>query len=83
MDKSFSSVQYFVYHYPEVFPAMGNDRLNEQLLKYQLLMMVDIPSKVNESAGLQAYHVNILWGYLWGLKKPRTHEYNFDLLWRL
>jgi len=33
---SFDSVEYFVLRYPEIFPDMGMDHLNQQFVNYQL-----------------------------------------------
>ena len=46
-------MEYFVLQYPEIFPEMNIDQLNEQFFNYQLLAAEDIPAAVKESAGLE------------------------------
>ena len=61
---------------------MNMDRPNEQFLNYQLLPTEDIPKIVKESAGVSAndpHQVDVLWGYLRGMKKPDSSSYEFDL----
>ena len=79
-------MQCFVLRYPEIFPEMNMDRLNEQFLNYELLSAEDIPTTVKENAGLSAndsHQVDILWGYLRGVKKPGSGSYEFDLLFKV
>ena len=87
LEKNFLSVQYFVLQYPEIFPDMNMDRLNEQFLNYQLLPTKNIPTIVKESAGLSAndpHRVDILWGYLRGMEeKTGSRSYKFDLLFKV
>ena len=83
LEKSFLSVEYFVLKYPEIFPEMNLDQLNEQFLNYQLLATEDIPVTVKESVGLKEedpYQVDVLWGYLRGVKTTSTTSgYESDL----
>jgi hypothetical protein len=44
-------VQYLVLQYPEIFPEIKKDQLDEQFLNYQLLSAEDIPTSVKDSAG--------------------------------
>ena len=86
LEKSFDSVEYFVLRYPEIFPDMNIDHLNEQFVNYQLLAAEDIPSVVKESIGLEEkdpYPVDVLWGYLRGVKIPGTNCFAFDLLFKV
>ncbi|CAB4036850.1 PREDICTED: uncharacterized protein LOC107326933 [Paramuricea clavata] len=87
LEKSFMSVGYFVAKYPEIFPDMDLESLNEQFLNYQLLLEEDIPAEVKEVAKCAEddphYRVDILWGYLKGVKKPGTNSLEFDLLFRV
>ena len=86
LDKSFLSVEYFVLKYPELLPDMNIDRLNDQFVNYQLLAAEDIPSVIKGSAGLEEedpYQVDILWGYLRGVKVPGTNCFAFDLLFKV
>ena len=86
LEKSFLSVQYFVLQYPERLPEMDLDGLYEQFLNYQLLSAEDIPTSVKESVGLSAndpHQVDVLWGYLKGVKKPGSSSYEFDLLFKV
>ena len=62
------------------------DQLNEQFLNYQLLSADDIPSEVKETAGLDEddrHGVDVLWGYLRGMKKPGASRCEFDLLFKV
>ncbi len=62
------------------------NRLQEQFLNYQLLATEEIPKAVKECAGLEdedPHRVDILWGYLRNVKKPRTNCSEFDLLFRV
>ena len=86
LEKSFLSVQYFVLQYSEILPEMDLDGLNEQFLNYQLLSAEDIPTSLKESVGLSAndpHQVDVLWGYLKGVKKPGSSSYEFDLLFKV
>lgn len=81
------SVEYFVTKYPKVFSDIDLQRLNEQFLNYQLLLKEDIPTEVKKLAkdveDDPYYHVDILWGYLKGVKTPGTNSLEFDLLFRV
>ena len=86
LEKSFNSVEYFICRYPELFPGINVDRLAEQFLNYQMLISQDIPTTVKESAGLKpedAHCIDVLWGYLRGLKTLGTNAFEFDLLFRV
>ena len=86
LEKNFLSVQYFILHYPEIFPEMNMDQLNEQFLNYQLLSAEDIPKSVKDSAGLNEsdpHQVDVLWGFLRGVKNPGSSSYAFDLLFKV
>ena len=81
LEKCFHSVEYFVHQYPNIFPEMHMDQLNEQFLNYQLLSADEIPPVVKETAGLNKddpYQVDVLWEYLRGLKKPGASRCEFD-----
>ena len=85
LEKCFHSVEYFVHQYPNIFPEMDMDRLNEQFLNYQLLSADEIPPVVKETSGLNKddpYQVDVLWEYLRGVKKPGASRCEFDLLFR-
>ena len=65
---------------------MDMDRLNEQFLDYQLLSADDIPPVAKETAGLNEddpHQVDILCGYLKGMKKPGASRCEFDLLFKV
>ena len=86
LQKSFSSVEYFVLRYPELFPDMNVDKLNEQFLNYQLFPEDEIPKEVKESLGLEdedPYRVDVLWGFLKGVKTAGTNTLEFDLLFKV
>ena len=86
LEKSLNSVEYFVSIYPELFPQMDLDRLTEQFLSYQMLVSEDIPTTVKESVSLKPedpHPLDVLWGYLRGLKTPGTNTFEFDLLFRV
>ena len=83
LQKSFISVEYFVHRFPKIFASIDIDRLNEEFINYQLLSPSDIPSTIKESANFSEedpHRVDILWGYLRGVKKPGTSELAFGLL---
>ena len=40
LEKHFNSVEYFVHRYPNIFPEMNMDKLNEEFLSYQMLASV-------------------------------------------
>ena len=65
LEKTFTSVEYFVMKYPHIFPDMDLERRSEQFLNYQLLMEEDIPAEVKEFAKGEEddlhYQVDILW----------------------
>ena len=83
MEKSFSSVEYFVWKYPEIFPGVHLDQLQEQFLNYQLLSEADIPKEAKANIEEHPYRVDILWGFLRGVKKPGTNSFEFDLLFKV
>ena len=86
MEKSFSSVEYFVLKYPEIFPGVHLDQLQEQFLNYQLLSEADIPKEAKANIDLSEEHlygVDVLWGFLRGVKKPGTNSFEFDLLFKV
>ena len=86
LDKCFNSVEYFVHHYPNLFPHMDLDRLNEQFLKYQLLSPDEIPPAVKQTSGLSEedpHRVDVLWGYLRDVKKAGSSVHKFDILFKV
>ena len=55
-------------------------------MNYQLLEAEEISKEVKESAGLEdddPHHIDVLWGYLKNIKKPRTKTLEFDLLFKV
>lgn len=79
-------MKYFVLKYPELLPDMNIDCLNDQFVNYQLLAAEEIPSVIKESAGLaeeDPHRVDVLWGYLRGVKVPGTNCFAFDLLFKV
>ena len=83
LQKSFISVEYFIHRFPKIFASIDIDRLNDKFINYQPLSPSDIPSTIKESANLREedpHRVDILWGYLRGVKKPGTSELAFGLL---
>ena len=86
LEKSFSSVEYFVLKYPQIFPGVHLDQLQEQFLNYQLLSEADIPKEAKANIDLSEehpYRVDVLWGFLRGVKKPGTNSFEFDLLFKV
>lgn len=97
LNSTFSSVEYFIYTYPHIFPDMNLDMLMEQYLEYQLLSDDEIPESIMEEASTsnvdreveQAHtehghcRVDIIWGFLRTVKKPGTSEFQFDLLFKV
>ena len=75
--KSFVSVEYvFCIRFPII------NRLNEEFINYQLLSLSNIPLTIKESANFSEedpHRVDMLWGYLRGVKKPGASELAFDL----
>lgn len=90
LNKHFSSVEYFVHKYPTMFEDdLNMDCLNEQFLTYQLLKKEDIPRHLlvdpdpNLAEADTHYHVDALWGYLRGVRKPGCNELEFNLLFKV
>ena len=87
LEKAFVSVEYFINKYSHIFHNMDLESLNEQFLNYQMLLEEDIPAGVKELAKGEEddpYHqVDILWGYLKGVKRPGTNKPGFDLLFQV
>ena len=88
LEATFSSVEYIVHRYNSLFPleTLDMEKLSEQFLSYQLLVEEDIPTFVKESSGLapeDPFRVDVLWTFLKSIKKPSSHEYEFDLLFRV
>lgn len=86
LEKNFLSVEYFVHRYPGIFLEMDMDQLSEEFLNYQLLPSATIPKSVKESANLEdkdPHRVDVLWGYLKGMKEPGTNDLLFGLLFKV
>ena len=86
LEKSFSSVEYFILKYRDIFPGINIDQLNEQFLNYQLCSEAEIPKEVKANINLSEedpYRVDVLWGFLRGVKKPGTSLFEFDLLFKV
>ncbi len=60
-------------------------RLAKCFLSVEYFVLDDIPTAVKESAGLaeDPYRVDVLWGYLRGVKKPGISCFDFDLLFKV
>ena len=89
LQKSFSSVEYFVLKYGCILSGINMDQLNEQFLNYQLLAEADIPKEVKERTGLSEedyYRIDVLWGF-YVVSKNQVQIYlnstNFSELLRL
>lgn len=86
LEKNFQSVEYFVHRYPTIFSEVDMDRLSEEFFNYQMLSSDSIPKSVKESVNLEdkdPHRVDVLWGYLRGLKEPGTNELHFGLLFKV
>ena len=62
------------------------DELNEQFLNYQLLSDEQISKEVKEGIGLEdddPHRIDVLWGFLRGMKKPGTNSLEFDHLFKV
>ena len=59
------------------------DKLNEQYITFQTLVVEDIPKLVKENAGLQPEDPYLLWTQLKEIKKPGTNKGEFDLLFKV
>ena len=65
---------------------MKIDELNEQFLNYQLLPDNAIPKEVKDCVNLSKedpHRIDVLWGFLQGVKKPGTNLFEFDLLFKV
>ena len=84
LERNFSSVEYFVSLYPNVFVDMNTVKLNDQFIAYQLLVTEEVIETVRQKCGLQneedVHRIDDLWSYLATLKIPGTNEREFDLL---
>ena len=84
LERNFSSVEYFVSLYPNVFVDMNTVKLNDQFIAYQLLVTEEVIETVRQKSGLQneedVHRIDDLWSYLATLKIPGTNEKEFDLL---
>ena len=83
LEQNFSSVEYFIGLYPNVFVDMNMEKLHEQFIYYQLLVTEDIVEAVHEKCGLQnedVHCIDDLWLYLETLKTPGTNDKELDLL---
>ena len=84
--KSFSCVENFVFKYDHIFSGIKIDELNEQFLNYQLLPDNAIPKEVKECVNLSEedpHRIDVLWGFLRGVKKPGKNLFEFDLLFKV
>jgi len=82
LKKSFSSIEYFVLKYPEIFPGMNLNQLLEQFLNYQLFSEAVIPKEAKANIDVSEehpYRVDVLRG----LKKPGTNSFEFNLLFKV
>ena len=84
LEQNFSSVEYFIGLYPNIFVDMNMEKLHEQFIRYQLLVTEDIFQAVCEKCGLQneddVHRIDDLWSYLATLKTPGSNDMKFDLL---
>ena len=68
LECNFSSVEYFVGLYPNVFVDMNIEKLNDQFIAYQLLVTKEVIRAVREKSGLQneedVHRIDDLWSYL-------------------
>ena len=86
LEKSFNSVEYFVHRFHGLFEDANIDKLNEEFIDYQMLSSNDIPTSIKESASLSEedpHRIDILWGYLRGVKEPGSSQSKFGLLFRV
>lgn len=89
LDSSFTSVEYFVGSFPDVLQDMDMDKLNDQFIYYQALSVHDIPESIKTSCSLsdddeeKNCHMDILWGYLKGVKAAGSNEMMLDLLFKV
>jgi len=83
LQKNFDSVEFFVLKYKQIFSDMSI----EQFLNYQLLTEEDIPKEVKERMGLSEENphgrIDVLWGFLRGVKTPGTSSFEFNLLFKV
>ena len=79
-------MEYFVHRYSGIVSEVDMDQLNEEFLNYQMLSSTAIPESVKESVNLQdedPYRVDVLWGYLKGMKEPGTNNLLFGMLFKV
>ena len=76
----------FVRRFSAFLDNINIDKLNEEFIDYQLLSSNDIPSSIKKSANLceeDPHRIDILWGYVRGVKEPGTSQTKFELLFRV
>ena len=86
LEKNFMSVEYFVHRYPDILSEIDMDQLSEEFLSYQVLPSDAIPKSVKESVNLEdndPHRVDVLWGYLKGMKEPGTGNLLFGSLFKV
>lgn len=79
-------MEYFIHRYPGIFSEIDMDQLSEEFLSYQMLSSEAIPKSVKESVNLDdkdPHCVDVLWGYLRGMKQPGTNDLLLGLLFKV
>jgi hypothetical protein len=83
LNKTFSSVEYFISRFPSILGHLNMDLVNDQFLNYQIMREEDIPDSLKDDLDGGPCKVDKLWGYLKDIKKPGTNSFEFDLLFKV
>lgn len=83
LNRTFSSVEYFVSRFPSILEHLNMDSVNDQFLSYQTMREEDIPDSLKDDPDGGPCNIDKLWGYLKDLKKPGTNICEFDLLFKV
>ena len=86
LEKNFTSIEYFIHRFPTLLGSVNLDKLNEEFINYQMLSSSDIPTTIKQSSNLREedpHRVDVLWGYLRGIKEPGSSQLMFGLLFRV
>lgn len=86
LEITLDAVEYFVGRYSNILGDLDVDKLSEQFIEYQLLSDEDLPDDVRALCLFGSdlpKRIDILWGYLKGVKIIGTNVLQFDLLFRV
>lgn len=83
---SFTSVEYFIFNFPNLFSGFDLDVLGEEFMGYQALLDDAIPIAVKTDVGLgveDPHQVDALWAYLGSRCEPGTTKLRFGQLFKV